>query len=76
MSNIINIYLIMLIRIYQKTLSPFLSKKGVKCKFFPSCSEYCILAIEKYGLIKGIQKFYFRWIKCRPDNFDSFIDYP
>lgn len=40
----------MLIRIYQYTLSPVL---GVSCRYTPSCSQYGIEAISRYGPFKG-----------------------
>lgn len=40
-----------IIYFYQKYLSPLLPKV---CRFYPSCSEYSILAIKKYGAVKGI----------------------
>ncbi|MGN1419173.1 MAG: membrane protein insertion efficiency factor YidD [Acutalibacteraceae bacterium] len=39
-----------------------------KCRFEPSCSEYMILAIEKYGLLKGIKKGICRLKRCNTDN--------
>lgn len=64
------------IRVYQKTLSPILRRKGVRCRFYPTCSQYAIMAIQKYGLLVGMKKTYFRLLRCRPDNFDSCIDFP
>jgi len=52
-----------LIRFYQKVISPFL---GHHCRFFPSCSQYCYLSIEKYGTIKGIWKGCKRILRCHP----------
>lgn len=60
---------------YQRHLSPILSKR-INCKFHPTCSNYAILSIQKYGLANGLVKAYKRFLKCRPDNFDSYIDYP
>ena len=56
-------FLIVLIRLYQKFLSPL---KGQTCRFYPSCSEYSVLAIQKYGLTKGIWKAIKRILKCHP----------
>ncbi|MDD5254827.1 MAG: membrane protein insertion efficiency factor YidD [Candidatus Omnitrophica bacterium] len=36
------------------------------CRFSPSCSEYCIQAFRKYGLIKGAAKGMSRIIACHP----------
>ena len=41
---------IAMIRFYQKYISPY---KGTKCPYVPSCSQYGLEAIEKYGVIKG-----------------------
>ncbi|MFA5792204.1 MAG: membrane protein insertion efficiency factor YidD [Candidatus Paceibacterota bacterium] len=67
---------ILTIKIYQKTLSPILYKLGVRCRFYPSCSKYAILAIKEYGAKKGIVKAYHRLLRCRPDNLESCIDFP
>lgn len=67
---------IILIRIYQKSLSPILNHFGIRCRFYPTCSEYGILAIKRYGFLNGIKKIYKRLKRCRPDNFDSCIDFP
>ena len=45
--------LIFLIEKYQKYISLFLESKGIKCKFYPTCSEYTKQAILKYGCLKG-----------------------
>lgn len=45
-----------------------------KCRFEPTCSTYMILAIEKYGLIKGLRKGIKRIKRCLPPN--GGIDYP
>jgi putative membrane protein insertion efficiency factor len=39
-----------LIRIYQWTLSPML---GPTCRFYPSCSNYALEAIRRYGVLHG-----------------------
>lgn len=58
-------FLIMIVRGYQKFLSPFL---GNNCRFSPTCSEYFILAVEKYGVFKGIYLGGKRIVKCHPFN--------
>jgi len=63
------------IKFYQKCISPIKPKK-VKCRFYPTCSEYGIQAIKKYGLFKGVNKTINRLRKCNPYNRDSCIDYP
>ena len=44
------------------------------CLFKPTCSEYMLLAIEKYGLIKGVLKSFGRFKRCNGDTYS--IDYP
>ena len=58
-------FLIILIRLYQKLLSPV---KGQTCRFYPSCSEYSAQAIQKFGLTKGSWKAIKRILKCHPFN--------
>lgn len=53
------------IKLYQRYAPDSLRNK---CRFEPSCSEYMILAIEKYGLIKGIQKGIERLKRCNIDG--------
>ncbi len=65
-----------MIKFYQNFLSPQLRKKGVRCRFYPTCSNYGILAIQKYGVFKGIRKTWNRLYRCRPGNLESCIDYP
>lgn len=50
-----------LIRTYQLLISPALGKN---CRFYPSCSEYAKLAIEKYGVLKGGWKALKRVVRC------------
>lgn len=57
---------IFLIEKYQKHISLFLENKGVKCKFYPSCSEYTKQAILKYGCLKGSFLGIKRILKCNP----------
>lgn len=64
---------IRLIRGYQKFISPL--KLKPTCRFYPTCSQYAILAIEKHGVIKGGLKAVWRLLRCNPFN-DGGIDYP
>ena len=56
-------FLILLIRIYQVTLSPFI---GRNCRYTPTCSNYGIEAIKKYGAIKGGWLTKKRILSCNP----------
>ena len=55
--------LIVMVRFYQRAVSPLL---GSNCRFSPSCSQYTIEAIEKYGAIRGIWKGVKRIARCHP----------
>ena len=55
--------LIYLVRFYQKFISPL---KGPTCRFYPTCSQYSIEAIKKYGALKGIYLTMRRLLKCHP----------
>lgn len=57
---------IWLIKKYKKIISPIFQFFGIHCKFYPSCSEYMLQAIKKYGCIKGIFLGVKRLLKCHP----------
>jgi len=64
---------IKIIKLYQKTFSfdhgffRFMYPYGY-CRFKPTCSEYAIGAIEKYGFIRGGIKAIWRILRCNPWN--------
>lgn len=51
-------------------------KHRVICRFYPSCSNYAILALEKYGFFKGWYMAFNRILRCTDDNRDTCIDFP
>ena len=57
--------LLKIVKLYQLFISPFL---GHHCRFYPSCSEYCCLAIQKYGTLKGLSLGVRRLLSCHPWN--------
>jgi putative membrane protein insertion efficiency factor len=63
--------LILLARIYQGTLSPYL---GRQCRFVPTCSNYFIEAITKHGAIKGTFLGIRRILQCHPFSRKSGYD--
>ena len=63
--------IIWFIHLYQNKAS---DKTRLRCVFEPSCSEYMILAIDKYGTIVGIFKGIKRLLRCHPPN--GGVDYP
>ena len=63
---------ISLVRFYQKAISPLFPSS---CRYYPTCSTYTIMAIEKYGLLKGGLKAVWRILRCNPWSKGG-IDYP
>lgn len=57
---------IFLINFYKKYISKIIEQLGIKCKYYPTCSEYTKQAIEKYGIIKGCFLGFKRILKCNP----------
>lgn len=55
--------LISLIKFYRIYLSPM---KAVKCPYYPSCSQYGLEAVEKYGALKGGALAAYRILRCNP----------
>jgi hypothetical protein len=54
---------VFLIRIYQKIISPLFPGS---CRYSPTCSQYNIEAIQKFGIFKGVYLGFCRIIKCNP----------
>jgi putative membrane protein insertion efficiency factor len=54
---------LLLIKIYQKLISPLL---GPQCRFTPTCSQYAKEALEKYGIFKGGWMAIKRIGRCNP----------
>lgn len=61
MSIIFRKLIIKFIYLYKTIISSFLGKN---CRYYPSCSDYTIQSIEKYGIIKGIGKGILRILRC------------
>ena len=60
------------IRFYQRKISPL---KKPCCRFYPTCSQYAMMAIEKYGVLHGTTKAIWRILRCNPLSKGG-IDYP
>ncbi len=55
--------LIALVRFYQKFIS---RSTAPRCKYYPTCSNYTIEALNEYGVLKGILKSIYRILRCNP----------
>ena len=56
-------YAIKFIRFYQRRISPLFPPK---CKYYPTCSQYAVEAIERFGLFKGGLLAVWRILRCNP----------
>ena len=61
--NLLGRGLILLIRLYQATLSPWL---GRQCRYMPTCSAYCIEAVQRHGALRGGWLGLKRIARCHP----------
>lgn len=55
--------LISVIWFYKKAISPYLPGS---CRFSPTCSEYAMEALQKYGAFKGLGLSIWRLLRCNP----------
>lgn len=53
-----------LIRLYQLLISPLVPENS--CKYHPTCSQYAIDALQKYGFVVGSAKAAWRLLRCNP----------
>lgn len=68
--------LIFLIKFYKAFMSPlFLRLFGGGCRFYPTCSDYSIQALEKYGFLKGSLLSARRILRCHPYSNSSYLDF-
>jgi len=54
---------LVLIRFYQRHISPAFP---ARCRFLPTCSEYAVVAIERFGAVKGGWLALKRFLRCHP----------
>jgi putative membrane protein insertion efficiency factor len=51
------------LRFYQRLISPGLP---ARCKYYPSCSEYAVQAVRRYGILRGVVLAAWRLLRCNP----------
>lgn len=67
----------LLIKIYQNTLSGILRLLfGTGCRYVPTCSDYCLGAIKKHGVIRGTMLSISRISRCHPFSKGGFDPVP
>ncbi|MGH9487543.1 MAG: membrane protein insertion efficiency factor YidD [Terriglobales bacterium] len=64
---------VFLLRGYQRVISPWLPPS---CRFYPSCSEYALQAVERYGLLRGSGLAVWRLLRCHPFHPGGFDPVP
>ena len=63
-SNILKFVVIGIVKFYRVCISPY--KGGACCKYIPTCSQYALEAVEKYGPFKGSYLAIKRILRCNP----------
>ncbi|OGM98338.1 MAG: membrane protein insertion efficiency factor YidD [Candidatus Yanofskybacteria bacterium RIFCSPLOWO2_01_FULL_41_34] len=63
--------IIKLIKLYKKTISPIWTSSPFgffysSCRFYPTCSDYAVDAVSKYGVVRGTFKAVCRVLRCNP----------
>lgn len=56
-------FIIKSIKFYQRKISPLF---GPKCRYYPTCSQYAIQAVEIHGVLKGSVLAVLRLLRCNP----------
>lgn len=56
---------VLLLRLYRAVISPLY---GPTCRFYPSCSEYALVAVERHGVLRGSGLAAWRLLRCNPWN--------
>ena len=51
------------VRFYQRAISPGIR---ARCRYYPSCSEYAVQAIRRYGVLRGAVLAVWRILRCNP----------
>jgi len=63
--------------LWKKRLGCYYNKKNhIICRFYPTCSDYAIVALNKHGFFKGIKTTMQRIGRCTSTNTESCYDYP
>jgi hypothetical protein len=57
------------IKLYQRLISPVL---GQRCKYYPSCSEYAVQAVQQFGILRGLVLAAWRLLRCNPWSHGGF----
>jgi uncharacterized protein len=61
---------------HRSFLHAYLHRSGPRCCFLPTCSEYLVRAVEKYGFRMGLVLATDRLRRCKPDATGAYVDFP
>ena len=61
------------LRAYQLVISPM---TGPTCRFYPSCSQYAVIAVREHGAVRGTGYAIWRVLRCNPLNLGGIDDVP
>lgn len=64
---------VLLVRLYQRYVSPM---RPPTCKYYPSCSQYAVIALERHGLLRGSALALWRLLRCNPWSRGGVDDVP
>jgi putative membrane protein insertion efficiency factor len=60
------------LRLYQRLISPASPRR---CKYHPTCSEYAVQAVRRYGILRGLVLAAWRLLRCNPWSHGG-VDFP
>ncbi len=66
-------FVVLMIRAYQRYLSPM---RPPTCKYYPSCSQYAVIALQRHGLLRGTALAAWRLLRCNPWSRGGVDDVP
>jgi uncharacterized protein len=60
------------VRLYQRAISPALPQR---CRYYPTCSEYAVQAMRRFGVLRGLVLAVWRLLRCNPWSHGG-VDFP
>ncbi len=67
--NALRLMAVLPIRLYQILISPAV---GARCKYYPSCSDYAVQAVQRFGILRGLILAGWRLLRCNPWSHGGF----
>jgi uncharacterized protein len=61
--------MVAVLRAYQRWISPAF---GPRCRYYPSCSEYAVQAVQRFGILRGLVLAAWRLVRCNPLSHGGF----